>query len=622
MKRYISYIILLVGFTTTSCSDFLDVEPKDLQTTTTAFQTYENFKTFAWGLYSEISISGWPSNSTDLCADLLVSNVSNNNNNWAVQGINENTDIGNWEFSYIRRCNVMLTNIESSKMTDVEKKHWRSVALFFRALRYYKLLNMYGDVPWLETEVQESDEDVLYGPRTPRDEVASNILRDLKWAEENIKEAGDGTNTINKKVVQALSSRFCLFEGTWRKYHGLQNGDSYLKECVEVSKRLMTAIPKISPKYDMLFNQEDLSGEASVILAQNRKENTDVYAYRNRGIRSSNYKEELTHRAVEMYLCTDGKTISNSPLYCGDKTPFEEFRNRDHRLWINVCPPYRIYMAANRTLEWRFYKVGEKMQIGGVDHVVTAQDSVTWREYYDQLTKISSSGHKEIPMTFWNNGSAIPYMPRMSNFSEGNGVGAGQHGYWFWKFYNTTPAYQAYDSQAFPFFRIEETMLNYAEAKAELGTFTQDDADLTINKLRARVDVAVAPMTVNEIDDAFDPKRDADVSPILWEIRRERAVELLAEEFRWKDLRRWHKCDYLELQQYGMWMDNAVYGNKQKIKGYNSVSESKNKSGYVVYRITPKKFLDHYYLYPLPIKQLVLNPQLTQNPGYKDASSE
>lgn len=67
-----------------------------------------------------------------------------------------------------------------------------------------------------------------------------------------------------------------------------------------------------------------------------------------------------------------------------------------------------------------------------------------------------------------------------------------------------------------PIFHIEEVMLNYAEAMFELGKFTQEVADLTINKLRARA--GVSDMVVSEISDAFDPNRDQTVPAVLWEI--------------------------------------------------------------------------------------------------------
>lgn len=119
---------------------------------------------------------------------------------------------------------------------------------------------------------------------------------------------------------------------------------------------------------------------------------------------------------------------------------------------------------------------------------------------------------------------------------------ASQMGFWMWKYYNThTNCANAtgVNTTDAPLFRLGEILLNYAEAKWELTEFNQDIADLTINKLRDRVHVA--HMEVAQINEAFDPARDADIDPVLWEIRRERRVELMGEGFRFDDLRRWKK---------------------------------------------------------------------------------
>ena len=93
-----------------------------------------------------------------------------------------------------------------------------------------------------------------------------------------------------------------------------------------------------------------------------------------------------------------------------------------------------------------------------------------------------------------------------------------------------------------PIFWLAEVMLNYAEASAELGVLSQSDVDATINMLRARA--GVAPLQLAAVPD--DPMRDADVSPLLWEIRRERRSELIMDGFRDWDIRRWGKLNYLD----------------------------------------------------------------------------
>lgn len=84
--------------------------------------------------------------------------------------------------------------------------------IFFRAYKYFKMLSLYGDLPWVEHTLSEDSEE-LYLPRDPRDVVAQNILNNLKYAEEHIKVDGDGNNTINRAVVQSLISRFVCLKG-------------------------------------------------------------------------------------------------------------------------------------------------------------------------------------------------------------------------------------------------------------------------------------------------------------------------------------------------------------------------------------------------------------------------
>lgn len=256
--------------------DFLEYLPKTDLTEETAFVTYDNFKTYSWGLYNIFQNTNMrqyinPSavTNTMLLGDVYANYLYNSNssdtqsNNWQWNNITSsmNTD-DSWNFDYIRRVNIMLRNIESSEMSEEDKAHWRSVGLFFRSYRYYDLLARYGDVPWLENVVNDDDEAILYGERTPRDEVAQNLLRDLKYAEENIKKEGEGTNTntINQDCVRVLLSRFCLFEGTWRRYHGLDNAETFLSECERVSKLLLDSYPEIGANYIDLWSSDNLSG--------------------------------------------------------------------------------------------------------------------------------------------------------------------------------------------------------------------------------------------------------------------------------------------------------------------------------------------------------------------------
>lgn len=622
MKKY-TILFLFCSVLLSSCNDFFNIEPKDKLTTTTSFKTYDNFKTYSWGLYEIFNGDALNVWDKDKYSHLMVNNNSSNSNVWAYQNVTEATENSEWDFKYIRRVNTMLDNIDSAEMSESEKAHWRSVGLFFRSLRYFQLLSKYGGVPWIEHVLSEDDTEVLYGPRATRDEVAANILRDLEEAEKNIKPAGDGNNTINQKVVQALISRFALFEGTWRKYHGLNDAEKYLQICTDYSKKLIDAVPNVADSYELLFTSESLAGMPGVLLYFEYSDQAGLTHQGGRQAGSSGNIYEGTKELVNLYLCSDGRPIGSSKLYEGDATVYDEFRNRDYRLYYTIVPPFRVKVNGNNDINWKRYQPGETVTFGANTYVLTEEDCQKFTENIELLEKISDPGHKRLPSRAWNASTLNGSAPRFRAYSQGGGTPfTGRFGYWFWKYYNEADcvAKHAQNTTDMARFRIEETMLNYAEAMCELGKFDQEVADLTINKLRPRVNVA--PMKVAEINDNFDPNRDQTVPALLWEIRRERSVELLGENFAFDDIRRWKKGNYLDKELTGCRVKNADYNNTLEIQGYGTVEGSADKEGYVVFRQQPKGFLDHYYLYPIPIKELVLNPQLKQNPGYKETADE
>ncbi len=584
-----SAFLLLLLFATGCNEDFLDLAPKDELSEATAFASYNNVKVYAWGFYEALpayegGISGQEM-MKDVDADLMQYSWATGSN-YLWDRVNIPSASSKWTLPYerIRRVNIMLDNLDGSDMTQEEKDHWRSVGLFFRSFEFFRLMTIYGDVPWLENEVTDADTEVLYGPRTPRDEVAANILRDLEFAAANVKPNGDGVNTINTNVVNALISRFGLFEGTWRKYHGLGNHDQYLNASITASEKLMAAFPTLHSNFDEMFNSESLEGTDGIILFKRYVED-EMHVLMATNFRSSNASWDITRKGIDKFLCKDGKTVHNSPLFGGYTDKYAEFRNRDNRLLYNTPPPYKVQKTGSQT--WV--------------HTGVEAD----KEYFDVMENISNPLLKTLPDLNWS-GNVVAETP---NFDEAGYNRTKATGYRMWKYYNQlNTGRSSADFADAPIFRMGEVLVNYAEAKFEMGSFNQSVADATINKLRVRGDVA--PMVVSEIDASFDPTRDSSVDPVLFEIRRERAVELLGEGFRREDLRRWKKMDYATAVKLGRWIKQSDYTKTINIQ--NNAAE-----GYVQFVPgTPPAFPEHYYLYPLPSDQIVLNPQLDQNPDW------
>lgn len=180
-------------------------------------------------------------------------------------------------------------------------------------------------------------------------------------------------------------------------------------------------------------------------------------------------------------------------------------------------------------------------------------------------------------------------------------------------------------TQDCPLFRIGEVMVNYAEAMWELGAFDQGIADQTINVLRKRANPTSWPamkMTVAAIDGGFDLNRDPSVDPVLWEIRRERRVELFGDGFRFNDLKRWGKGAYMNTTLLGVkiYDKNKMYPNikigSTTLNNTNILIDGGGNSGYVKNLPAPIGWLDKYYLEPIPLQEIAINPDLSQNPGW------
>ncbi len=627
MKIKSKFIALLLAATmVSSCNDsFLEINPVESLTEDTAFDTYDNFKTYAWSLYGvfgnnnilrHIGSNGQGSTyQGDIYSGYLTRKGTSAYNPYAFQTISEVASGNGWNFDYIRKVNIMISNIDASKMSDAQKEHWRAVGYFFRSFYYMELVARFGDVPWVDKIINDNDKEA-YGARTPRKEVTDHILEDLIYAEKHIKPEGDGENTINIHAVRALMSRFTLFEGSWRKYHQLGDEGKFFDKCIESSEQLMKDFPTLHTDYGEMWTSKELSKVPGVIL---HKEFVDdvLSSWFTHMERTSSHAVEMPQLTVDMYLCSDGKPIATSDVYewgKKDKSIYSVFRNRDLRLLESVAPPYRLSKNSNPN-SW--------------DYPEDAQN----REYLDLMgvTKVISNPgeagkHKVLPLMNWS-ASIVLKVPNIQTATNQQFLSC-RGGYYFYKNYcawekNHNNAQTNVADK--PIFKIEEVLLNYAEVKAELGLFTQEIADKTINKLRPRAQIA--DLEVAAIDDAFDPNRDSSVDPLLWEIRRERIIELMGEGFGFYDIRRWKKAEYfINKPHYGMWAKRSEIGKTGKIVNLETgFPDPAAEEGYIYLFDNPelsgKGWLDKYYLYMIPTNEIALNKQLLpNNPGWDIAN--
>ena len=500
---------------------------------------------------------------------------------------------GGWasgDWTILRNINYFMDHYDAVEEPWDNIKQYVAEAHFFRAIFYFSKLRLFGDVPWASTTVA-MDTELLFSPRIPRNQVVDNIMDDLDHAIEYLPERGGGnwTGRVTKEAALALQARIALFEGTWERYHARKNtpfsvsgsdGTKFIQKAADAAAALIAlaeangypALDNINVEngYWSLFNQFDYSNHKEVILW--RKYSIEEGQYTRWGSYTSNGGARgLTKKMIDSYLCIDGKPIAVSPLYQGDATLQSVVANRDPRL--------------NQT--------------------IFVDDSTTVHLIWDR-----------VPLQFFAT-------PTFESTSETRSVTG----------YQNCKGHNPYDyagslnggayTQGHIYFRYAETLLIYAEAKAELGTITQSDIDKSVNALRGRVGMP----GLNSSDITFDPNWEfTDLSPLLQEIRRERKVELACEGFRVDDIFRWAAADELIAGKRPL---GAV---KQQWENYPEASElfldavnllPVNDEGY----IDPYKpfseldagfrfNLNRDYLLPIPTTELLLNSNLTQNPGW------
>lgn len=468
-------------------------------------------------------------------------------------------------WGFIRTINVGLANYNRAKAPQAVIDQYVGEARLFRGWFYADKVQKFGDVAWLDKELNIDSEE-LNAPRTPRDEVMTNVLADLTFAAASLPDDwgdGGGPGRLNRFAALLVKSRVCLFEGTWQKYHGGSNANMWLQEAANAAKEIMDNSPYTlyttgdpTTDYNAIHRvTDDLTGVPEVMYWRRYERGiftNHVQSY-HRG-----YNGGATKSMVEDYLCTDGLPITLSPLYQGDAQIEDVFENRDPRLRQTILHPEDVL-------------------------------------YYG-----------------YGNYDTRPY-PRLRGMAGGQTIETGYH---IIKVFDPIDAYRTYNTSQTPaiILRYGEVLLNYAEAMAELGTLTQGDLDISINLLRDRVGMPHMTMDVQ-----MDPRYANDgVSALISEIRRERRVELFMEGFRYNDLRRWKQGKKLEQPDLGIRFDEAAVA---RYEGANINTTMVDGIPYVdVYQGTdwadPVFDESKHYLWPIPISVMSQNPNVKQNPGW------
>ena len=488
---------------------------------------------------------------------------------------------GDWTWTNIRSINIFFENYGKVNAPLSNIQQFIGEAYFFKAYFYFNLVSHYGDVPWFTHSLQMTSSE-LYKTRDSRTMVVDSILWCLDQAVANLnlrRAVNGGNNRLNKEAALIFKSRVALFEGTWQKYHtGTVFGTSdanptkYLQSAVDAVTELMTPGKYTigiyntgSPTTDhaKLFNSNDLSSNIEVAFwAKYDLSLQFTHVFQSDMAYGNNVC--VTNQLVENFLKRDG-------------TPYD---------YINV---------------------GQTTKGCAFLTKITNECDIRLS------TIIDAPG-----MLMWSLGSA-GYFVRPNLYESGD-------------LFNCT-GYQArkgLDPSALDgsiaartnfvtgciVFRYAEALLNYAEAQAELGKPV--DYANSLNLLRARAGmpnfaVISDPLRSDYADFGYTLTNE------LYEIRRERAVELACEMFRFNDWRRWRAHSlFLNKQPKGFPFLASDYPDYPNLAS-NFVLDA---DGFILpfKNLLPSAGYNFNvgrdYLDCIPTNEITLNPVLTQNPGW------
>lgn len=576
MKNILKYIAIgALGLAATSC---LDLDPKDQLADPDMWGNSSDFVNFANKFYDYLPsfTQVYDGNiHADMRSDLM--RHKDGNNNISRGDYNMGAGDGDYTNSYkaIRRTCLLIEKAQGYANT-AEIRQPLGEAHFFRAWNYFFLVQKFGDVILVDHSL-DTDDPLMSAPRNDRGEVIDFVIEDLRKAIGYLKSVSDiEEGRVGTEAASAFLSRVALYEGTWQKFRG---NDTRANQLLDIAAKAAKDV--IDSKKFEIFEPAALGDDAYRYMfiletgakcnpaGLDKKANKEYIIKRCYDITLKTSGQNLTTTALanawfgtsklaDMYLCTDGLPTEVSAKFRGYDTKRSEWENRDNRMNNTLMRPGDTF--------WNNAKNNCRLDWSGSEEELK-------RAKYTNFTPWGS-------------------------------------GYMIYKWATERECADRNESYDFPVLRYAEVLLNYAEAVYERdGKISNADLDMTINKTRLRVNKNNGmPKLTNELVSAHG-------LDMRTEIRRERTVELFQEGFRIDDLKRWKTAESeMPMNQTGIRWEGEWVSAMANHGGYALDAQN-----HLILE-SGRTFEQKHYLYPLPVDQQQLNPNLGQNEGWPKVS--
>ena len=589
-KLFIGILLASAGFT--ACKK-LDQVPQSTASRDAVFGTENGLKLYTNSFYN---MGFLPKNSTsqDVLSDYLA--VKSVDNFIREGSFGANTSSG-WSWTDLRNINYFIQNNNDPAVPEAVRNNYQGIARYYRAYFYFDKVKRFGDVPWIGKPLNIDDEAITAG-RDKRELVMDSVLADLNYAAANITATNDQSRTtVTRWVAYAFKSRVCLFEGTYRKYHTELNlvgtADKWLQETA-------LAADQIIKNGGYSLNTAGGPG------ASYRQVFTSLTPLTNEVLQAS-------VADVNLGVLNDANWWWTSGTYGSKASLTRSFINT----YLNLDGTPFTSNPAYPTMVFK--------------------DEVKNRDLRLKQT-IRSGNYKRV-----SNGQQLPAPPVFSYTFTGYQPIK-------WTLDDTYFDAGQLNTNSIALFRYAEVLLNFAEAKAELGTLTDAEWAFTVGALRSRGGITGGLNTKPVLADPYLVTNyfPGITDPTILEVRRERGIELSLEGFRLPDLLRWKRGELMEKEWNGFYvpalnvpmdlnedgiLDVVFYQGTRPTPALsgvtyvdvspkigtaiNSLQLKNGTSGELIWmNEIQRKWLDKNYLFPIPLNDLQRNTNIKQNPGW------
>jgi hypothetical protein len=513
-KIFIVIVIFVGGLVLTSCEKFLDRPSLTTMNDENYWTSENNLRLFANGFYSNYFVgynSTWgvdyaPLRGYYFADDYTSAGKQTGFETQAPESRSVNSEADgywlttyagpSWNFAWVRKSNLFLERIEGMKdkyLTASVYQHWSAVARFFRGYEYSRLVSVFGNIPYYDKVVLDTDLPLMYKDRDDRTFVMDKVYDDFVYVLDNIRLSDLTSQYLNKYIAASFISRFMLFEGTFQKYQ--LNNQEKAKKYLDLALKAADIV-RLSGKYTFtsdfrsLFGSEDLSANKEVILYR-------VY----------DAAIGVTHHIASYSNLTESQPSGPN---------------------LNLAKSFVCY-------DGQPYKLSAVPNAASLDikNMVATRDPRFEATFWDAPKKESGT------LLY-----ACKFIDR---------VGPTYYGKTYPSIYGSNT--NTNDAPVIRYAEVVLNWIEAKAELATMGgtALVQADIDASVNAIRSRpLDATAtskgikktAPLTLASLPN--DPDRDPDVPALLWEIRRERRMEFVFEHSRLMDLKRWKKINKMD----------------------------------------------------------------------------